>query len=61
MNEVGKYIAYELAVGCNGRVWVKSGSVAKTILVANAIRNGEHLSQERTEAMIAQLVSFMQD
>ena len=61
VNELGKYIAYELAVGCNGRVWVKSGSVAKTILVANAIRNGEHLSPERTEAMIAQLVSFMQD
>jgi len=60
VSALGKYLAYEVAVGTNGRVWVKSGSVAKTILVANAIRNAEHLSPEKTDHMVAQLVSYLQ-
>ena len=56
----GKYLAYEIAVGANGRVWVKSASVGKTIMVANALRNAEYLAPERAEAMVAQLVSFLE-
>ena len=60
LNCLGKFLAYEVAVGSNGRVWVKSGTVAKTILVANAIRNAEHLPPDRAEAMVGQLVSYLQ-
>uniref|UniRef100_A0A0C3T5I7 Ribosomal RNA-processing protein 40 n=1 Tax=Guillardia theta (strain CCMP2712) TaxID=905079 RepID=A0A0C3T5I7_GUITC len=43
VNCLGRHLAYEIAVGCNGRViWIKSDSVAKTILIANAIRNAEY-------------------
>ena len=60
VNTLGNYLAYELAVGVNGRVWVKSGSVAKTILVANAIRNAEYMPAERAEQMVTQLVSYLE-
>mmetsp|Transcript_25990 Transcript_25990/g.85534 ORF Transcript_25990/g.85534 Transcript_25990/m.85534 type:complete len:152 (-) Transcript_25990:164-619(-) len=42
VNCLGRHLAYEIAVGCNGRIWIKSDSVAKTILIANAIRNAEY-------------------
>ena len=60
VNCLGTYLAQEIAVGANGRVWVKSASVGKTIMVANALRNAEYLAPERAEAMVAQLVSFLE-
>ncbi|PVV01227.1 hypothetical protein BB560_004364 [Smittium megazygosporum] len=56
---LGNHIAYELAVGLNGFVWVKAGSPETTILVANAIKNAEHLSESDCALMVKQLVSFL--
>ena len=37
LNALGKVISFEVAVGLNGRVWVKAPTPQQTIIVANAI------------------------
>lgn len=44
---LGESIAYEIAVGLNGRVWVSSGSPAHTVIVANALANSEFVPKEK--------------
>jgi exosome complex RNA-binding protein Rrp4 len=44
VNELGKHVAYELAVGHNGRVWVAAPSIKHSIVIANAITNAEFLA-----------------
>lgn len=39
---LGKNQAYELAVGLNGKIWIKARSVQETIAVANAILAAEY-------------------
>ncbi|KAJ1845264.1 exosome non-catalytic core subunit rrp40 [Coemansia sp. RSA 2706] len=53
---LGAELAYEAAVGVNGRVWVKAGSPEKTILVVNAIRNSEHLDSRQCKQMVKELL-----
>jgi len=53
---LGSKVAFELAVGVNGRVWVKAGSVSETILAANAIRNSELIPATLHGAMVARLL-----
>jgi len=53
---LGKHLAYEIAIGQNGRVWVDSGDVQTTILVSNAITNARFLSGKQAEAMVEKLV-----
>jgi exosome complex RNA-binding protein Rrp4 len=38
MERLAAKTAFECAIGANGRVWVKSGTVPKTIELANEIR-----------------------
>ena len=55
---LGSKLAFELAIGANGRVWVNSPRAAHTILVANAIRGSEHCaSAEAVEEMVAHLMA----
>ena len=42
----------QVAVGVNGRVWVRSPSVATTVLVANAILSSEHILDTQCEALV---------
>ncbi|GJP81995.1 hypothetical protein CLOP_g12119 [Closterium sp. NIES-67] len=49
-------LAFEIAVGLNGRVWVKGESIRSTILVANAAQNAEFLSAVQQRAMVKELV-----
>lgn len=39
---LGKEVAYEIAIGMNGKVWVKAKSVKSTISIATAILAAEH-------------------
>lgn len=41
-NMLAKNQAYEIAIGMNGRIWVKTKSVHKTIAIANAILAAEY-------------------
>ena len=38
LEEIAGTVAFEVAVGRNGKVWVKSGSVKETLLVGKALQ-----------------------
>lgn len=49
-------LPFEIAVGCNGRVWVHSGAVKHTVLIANAVLASESLDAGRTRALVRSLL-----
>jgi len=53
---LGKKIAYEIAVGMNGRVWINSTHTTNIILLSNAILNSEHLPASKIEEMVIKLL-----
>ncbi|KAF7391775.1 hypothetical protein HZH68_011318 [Vespula germanica] len=50
-NFLAKNQAYEVAIGMNGKVWVKTKSVHKTIAIANAILAAEFTSPEKMQEL----------
>lgn len=60
LNEIGKYLPFEIAVGLNGRIWVKSTSVLNTTVISNAIINSEFLSAEKIVSMVKKLITKAQ-
>ncbi len=57
LKALGQALPFEVAVGMNGRAFVKSANTATTLLVVAAIQNSEHLSDAETVAMVAALVA----
>eukprot|EP01039_Chlorochromonas_danica_P005903 gene5904-6499_t len=58
VNALGRYLAYELAVGMNGAVWMRSAGEnqdQEEILLRNALLNAETLTDIQAEAMVDQL------
>jgi exosome complex component RRP40 len=53
---LGEHFPFETAVGMNGRIWVNSEGPKYTILLANAIKNSEYLSEAQCKAMVDSLV-----
>jgi exosome complex component RRP40 len=49
-------LAFEVAIGVNGYLWIHSPLPEYTILVQNAIRNSEVLTEEQVRAMVKTLV-----
>lgn len=47
---------FEIAVGLNGKIWVNSPSVSKTIIACNAIQRAEFMSTAQTELLVSKLV-----
>ncbi|KAL8689990.1 MAG: hypothetical protein Q9218_004464 [Villophora microphyllina] len=51
LEEVGEQMAFEIAVGRNGKVWVKAGGVRETLLVGRALqetdRDGLKVDEQR--------------
>jgi exosome complex component RRP40 len=56
LTEIGVHVGFQCAVGMNGRAWVDAGDVARTILVARAIREAEELNEEDTRKLVRELV-----
>ncbi|XP_002963728.2 putative exosome complex component rrp40 [Selaginella moellendorffii] len=56
LEALGKSLAFEIAVGVNGRVWVKSDAPATTVLVSNAIINSECLSAAQQHILVQKLL-----
>ena len=56
LKALGRRIAFETAVGMNGRVFVKAEKPETVILVVAAIQNSEHLSESETVAMVEELI-----
>ncbi len=57
---LGAALAFELAVGQNGRVWVAAPDVGATVLVANALANSERLSSAQAHIMVKKLLASVQ-
>lgn len=53
-------LAFEVAVGMNGFVWVHSQYPEHTILIQNAIRNSEVLTEPQVRGMVQSLVYTVQ-
>eukprot|EP00271_Cylindrocystis_brebissonii_P002226 TRINITY_DN12662_c0_g1_i2.p1 TRINITY_DN12662_c0_g1~~TRINITY_DN12662_c0_g1_i2.p1 ORF type:complete len:245 (+),score=68.90 TRINITY_DN12662_c0_g1_i2:493-1227(+) len=63
LQALASHVAFELAVGLNGRVWVHSASPSSTVLVCNALANAESLlaaSSKEQEAMVGKLLEAVQ-
>uniref|UniRef100_A0A7S0QLZ0 Ribosomal RNA-processing protein 40 n=1 Tax=Pyramimonas obovata TaxID=1411642 RepID=A0A7S0QLZ0_9CHLO len=56
---LGSALSYEIAVGINGRVWVKAEDAPTTILVSNSILNSEFISAKQSELMVKTLLTRM--
>lgn len=56
LNVLGRHLPYEVAVGINGRIWVKATTIEHTILVANSILNSQHMTKEQVQAMVQSLL-----
>ncbi len=54
---LGAALAFELAVGQNGRVWVGSADASAAVLVANALGNSERLSPAQAHIMVRTLLA----
>lgn len=52
---LGRNQAYELAVGINGRVWIKARTVQETIAVANAILAAEYTVPSEMQKLCARI------
>ena len=55
----GEWVGYEVAVGMNGRVWVKCENAMAAILILNAVVNSQHMTHTQTRDMVAQLFSAL--
>lgn len=59
LNALGKHLVFEVAVGMNGAVWLRStGGALETTLIRNAILNAEGLTDVQAEVMVEQLVAM---
>ena len=58
LGEIAEKIAFEVAVGRNGRVWVKSGGVKEIMIVGRALQatDKEDLGLEAQEKLVRKLL-----
>lgn len=57
LKALGKGVAFEIAVGMNGRVWVRAVDAKTVILVCTALLNSEFLSDAEVLALVAGLLA----
>ncbi|RMX63599.1 hypothetical protein KXD40_006196 [Peronospora effusa] len=58
---LGKRLAFEVAIGVNGVVWVNSKTTKNTTIISNAIMNSETMSPSEIDAMVSRLVEDADD
>jgi len=56
---LGKQIPFEIAVGMNGRVWVRARSVKETVCLANAVECSEFMTRQEIQAMCNKLCDVL--
>lgn len=59
LTSLGKHIGYEIAVGMNGRIWIRGKNVRDTICLANAISVAEHMTNDEITRMSKKLVDVL--
>lgn len=55
LKQLGKVVAFEIAVGMNGRIWVKAKTIRQTLAAAKAISLSEHMSIDEISVMCRKL------
>ncbi|KAK4753012.1 hypothetical protein SAY87_021810 [Trapa incisa] len=60
LEEFGKKLSFEVAVGLNGRVWVNAESPSTVIVVSNAILKSESLSSTQQRILARKLLEKVQ-
>lgn len=56
LQELSRYLAFEVCVGVNGYVWMHSSRPEEIILIQNAILNSEVLTKSQVRKMVKSLV-----
>eukprot|EP00603_Paraphysomonas_imperforata_P013059 CAMPEP_0114459496 /NCGR_PEP_ID=MMETSP0104-20121206/5239_1 /TAXON_ID=37642 ORGANISM="Paraphysomonas imperforata, Strain PA2" /NCGR_SAMPLE_ID=MMETSP0104 /ASSEMBLY_ACC=CAM_ASM_000202 /LENGTH=209 /DNA_ID=CAMNT_0001632137 /DNA_START=168 /DNA_END=797 /DNA_ORIENTATION=- len=59
LNVLGRHLAFEVAIGMNGMLWVQATDVEDCIIIRNAIINSLELDAFQTEAMVEILIEKM--
>ena len=59
LKALAQYIAYEVAIGLNGRVWCRAATLGDAIVVANALENAAFLEDNAVAPMVGQVITAM--
>merc|ERR1719379_24486 len=54
--QIGKALPFEIAIGHNGRIWVRAESPRVAVLLLNAIRNAERMTPAQINVMITRMI-----
>ncbi|XP_058059644.1 exosome complex component RRP40 [Anopheles bellator] len=57
---LAKELAFEMAVGINGRIWIRGKGVRETIAVGNAVLALEYVSNDRIRELCDDIVAYVQ-
>ncbi len=60
LNELGKALKFEIAIGANGLLWVNSSKFVETTAILNAITASDALDEEETKTMVAAVLKNVQ-
>ncbi len=60
LNEFGKALKFEIAIGANGLLWVNSPNFFHTTAILNAVVASEALDEEETKTMVAAVLENLQ-
>lgn len=58
LNSLGKHFPFEVAIGMNGLIWIKSQDNMITVIIRNAILNSQYISDNEIEAMVDELAKL---
>lgn len=61
LDALAEHLVFEVAVGVNGAVWIKAGTLAACVIIRNCIVNTDigRLSDIEQQAMVATLVGLL--
>lgn len=51
LRKLGQTVPFEVAVGLNGRVWIKAKTTKQTLVLAQAINLTEHMTEKEAESI----------
>lgn len=55
LQKLGETLKFEIAIGMNGRIWVRANECKETICIANAIWAAEHMTNNEIISMVGKL------
>ena len=59
LKALAQYIAYEVAIGLNGRVWCRAATLGDAIIVVNSLENAAFLEDTAVAPMVGQVINAM--